>query len=247
MPVLAQIRERFEKERPLQGHPDRGLPARDDRDGEPDGDARGGRRRGGARAPRIRSRPRTTWPPRSSSRAASRPSRSRARTHDTYYKHINAVLDLRPADHDGRRRRPGQRAPHAARRPADATSSGGTEETTTGVIRLRAMAADGALGYPIVARERRRHQAPVRQPVRHRPVDDRRDHARDEPSARRPDDRGRAATGCAAAGSRRGARHGRARDRHRGRPHRRARGRDGGVPGACRCARPPGSATCSSP
>ena len=28
---------------------------------------------------------------------------------------------------------------------------GGTEETTTGVIRLRAMAADGALGYPIVA------------------------------------------------------------------------------------------------
>jgi adenosylhomocysteinase len=28
---------------------------------------------------------------------------------------------------------------------------GGTEETTTGVIRLRAMAEDGALGYPIVA------------------------------------------------------------------------------------------------
>ncbi len=28
---------------------------------------------------------------------------------------------------------------------------GGTEETTTGVIRLRAMAADGALGYPIIA------------------------------------------------------------------------------------------------
>src|SRR5207302_6533453 len=28
---------------------------------------------------------------------------------------------------------------------------GGTEETTTGVIRLRAMAADGVLAYPIVA------------------------------------------------------------------------------------------------
>ena len=28
---------------------------------------------------------------------------------------------------------------------------GGTEETTTGVVRLRAMAADGALAYPIVA------------------------------------------------------------------------------------------------
>jgi adenosylhomocysteinase len=35
----------------------------------------------------------------------------------------------------------------------DLTSSviGGTEETTTGVIRLRSMARDGALGYPIVA------------------------------------------------------------------------------------------------
>ena len=30
-------------------------------------------------------------------------------------------------------------------------SSPGTEETTTGVIRLRAMAADGALGFPVVA------------------------------------------------------------------------------------------------
>jgi len=29
--------------------------------------------------------------------------------------------------------------------------AGGTEETTTGVIRLRAMAADGALGYPVIA------------------------------------------------------------------------------------------------
>jgi len=28
---------------------------------------------------------------------------------------------------------------------------GGTEETTTGVIRLRAMAADGALAFPVIA------------------------------------------------------------------------------------------------
>jgi adenosylhomocysteinase len=37
-------------------------------------------------------------------------------------------------------------------RPSDvANVLGGTEETTTGVIRLRAMAADGALRYPVVA------------------------------------------------------------------------------------------------
>jgi adenosylhomocysteinase len=37
-------------------------------------------------------------------------------------------------------------------RPSDvANVFGGTEETTTGVIRLRAMAADGALRYPVVA------------------------------------------------------------------------------------------------
>ena len=48
MPVLALIRERFEKEQPARGRPDRRVPARDDRDREPDGDARGRRRRGGA-------------------------------------------------------------------------------------------------------------------------------------------------------------------------------------------------------
>ena len=35
--------------------------------------------------------------------------------------------------------------------PGRARSLAGTEETTTGVIRLRAMAADGALGYPVIA------------------------------------------------------------------------------------------------
>ncbi|HXF82260.1 MAG TPA: adenosylhomocysteinase [bacterium] len=69
---------------------------------------------------------------------------------DTYYRHIHQVLDLRPhlTLDDG----------------ADLVSTihhdrpelleeivAGTEETTTGVIRLRAMARDGALRYPIVA------------------------------------------------------------------------------------------------
>ncbi|MDQ4149860.1 MAG: adenosylhomocysteinase [Actinomycetota bacterium] len=69
---------------------------------------------------------------------------------DGYYKHIQQALDLRPhlTVDDG----------------ADLVSTlhsqlpdlipsviGGTEETTTGVVRLRAMAAAGALKYPIVS------------------------------------------------------------------------------------------------
>ena len=69
---------------------------------------------------------------------------------ETYYQHIYAALDHSPSItmDDG----------------ADLLSTlhkdrvdllpgviGGTEETTTGVIRLRAMAADGALQYPVIA------------------------------------------------------------------------------------------------
>ena len=68
----------------------------------------------------------------------------------TYYRHIRDALSLKPqiTMDDG----------------ADVVSTlhrdarhllkgviGGTEETTTGVIRLKAMAADGALAYPIIA------------------------------------------------------------------------------------------------
>ena len=42
-------------------------------------------------------------------------------------------------------------AAHQAHRTACQGVIGGTEETTTGVIRLRAMAKDGMLGYPIIA------------------------------------------------------------------------------------------------
>lgn len=68
----------------------------------------------------------------------------------TYYAHIDAAIDHRPnitmddgADVVGR--------VHAERPDALADIIGGTEETTTGVIRLRAMAADGALKFPIVS------------------------------------------------------------------------------------------------
>ena len=71
-------------------------------------------------------------------------------TNEEYYQHIHAVLDTKPTitQDDG----------------ADLVSTlhtndkydvdaviGGTEETTTGVIRLRSMAKEGVLKYPIVA------------------------------------------------------------------------------------------------
>jgi adenosylhomocysteinase len=69
---------------------------------------------------------------------------------DTYYKHINAVLDLRPqiTMDDGADL---VNVLHTQRADQLNDVLGGTEETTTGVIRLRAMAGDDALAYPIVS------------------------------------------------------------------------------------------------
>ncbi len=69
---------------------------------------------------------------------------------DTFFKHISAVLDIRPniTMDDG-----ADMVSVLHKERADQISEiiGGTEETTTGVIRLRAMALDGALKYPIVS------------------------------------------------------------------------------------------------
>ena len=69
---------------------------------------------------------------------------------DTYYEHIEAAVDHKPqltmddgADVIG--------VLHSHRREQLGDIIGGTEETTTGVIRLRAMERDGALGFPVVA------------------------------------------------------------------------------------------------
>jgi adenosylhomocysteinase len=68
----------------------------------------------------------------------------------TYYRHIHAAIEHRPnltmddgADVVG--------VLHSERKDLLPHVLGGTEETTTGVIRLRAMAREGVLGYPIVA------------------------------------------------------------------------------------------------
>jgi adenosylhomocysteinase len=69
---------------------------------------------------------------------------------DTYYRHIEAAVDHKPhvtmddgADVIG--------VLHAHRREQLGDIIAGTEETTTGVIRLRALERDGALGFPIIA------------------------------------------------------------------------------------------------
>ena len=68
----------------------------------------------------------------------------------TYYKHIEAALDHKPhlTMDDGADL---VSTLHKSRRELLDTIIGGTEETTTGVIRLKAMAKDGALEFPVVA------------------------------------------------------------------------------------------------
>ena len=74
----------------------------------------------------------------------------RGEDNDTYYSHIEAAVDHRPqltmddgADVIG--------VLHKERRDQLSEIIGGTEETTTGVIRLRALEAQGELAFPIVA------------------------------------------------------------------------------------------------
>ena len=69
---------------------------------------------------------------------------------DTYYEHIHAALDHKPhiTMDDGADL---VSTLHKARREVLGDVIGGTEETTTGVIRLRAMAKEGALEYPMIA------------------------------------------------------------------------------------------------
>ena len=68
----------------------------------------------------------------------------------TYYKHLQAALNHKPhiTMDDGADL---VSTMHKERRELIKDVIGGTEETTTGVIRLRAMAADGALSFPVVA------------------------------------------------------------------------------------------------
>jgi len=149
MQVLAQIRERFEKERPLQGIKIAAcLHVTTETAGLMETLAAGG-----AEVLLAASNPLSTQ----DDVAAALTEQSGVETfaikgedNDTYYKHLNAVLDLRPqiTMDDGADL---VSVLHTQRADQLTDVIGGTEETTTGVIRLRAMAADGALGYPIVS------------------------------------------------------------------------------------------------
>lgn len=69
---------------------------------------------------------------------------------DTYYRHLNSVLDMEPTItmDDGADL---VSTIHSERTELIEGIVGGTEETTTGVIRLRSMATTGELRYPIIA------------------------------------------------------------------------------------------------
>jgi len=149
MPVLRLIRERFERERPLEGlrigaclhvttetaNLMRTLKA------------------GGAQVVLAASNPLSTKDDVAAALVAEygiAVFARRGEDRDTYYAHLNSVADTRPqiTMDDGcdlvsllHSNRPDQVKEVLA----------GTEETTTGVIRLKAMAADGALRFPVVA------------------------------------------------------------------------------------------------
>src|SRR6187431_3626198 len=149
MPVLAAIRERFEKERPLEGmriaaclhvttetaNLMRTLQA------------------GGAEVVLCASNPLSTQDDTASALVEEYGIGTfaiKGEDHDTYYAHLEAAIDHRPhvtmddgADVIG--------ILHSARREQLGDVIAGTEETTTGVIRLRALERDGKLGFPVVA------------------------------------------------------------------------------------------------
>jgi adenosylhomocysteinase len=146
MPVLKTIRERFAKETPLDGHvvaaclhvtaetANLMLALRD----------------GGAEPVLCASNPLSTQDDVAAALVVEGISVFAIRGEDSnsYYKHIHAVLDAAPAVtmDDGADL---ATILHTERR--DLHVIGSTEETTTGVIRLKAMAEDGTLRVPVVA------------------------------------------------------------------------------------------------
>ncbi len=149
MPVLRLIRERFEKEKPLQGVR---LSACLHVTTETANLART-LQAGGAEVALTASNPLSTQ----DDVAAALVSyyeipvfAIKGEDNETYYEHLHAAIDHQPqiTMDDGADL---VSTLHKERTEALGDVIGGTEETTTGVIRLRAMANDGVLRYPIVA------------------------------------------------------------------------------------------------
>ena len=149
---------------------------------------------------------------------------------DTYYSHIEAAVDHKPqltmddgADVIG--------VLHCARREQLGDIIAGMEETTTGVIRLKAMEADGALAFPVIAVNdaRTKHLFDNRYGTGQSTIDGIIRATNVLLAGKRFVVAGYGWVGRGVAMRARG--HGRARDRHRGRPDARARGADGRLRG----------------
>jgi adenosylhomocysteinase len=149
MPVLRLIRERFERERPLEGLR---LAACLHVTSETANLAIT-LKAGGAEVRLCGSNPLSTQDPVAAAltRTFGIPTYAvKGEDSARYYSHIQSVLDFRPqiTMDDGADL---VAELHKGRQDVLETVIAGTEETTTGVIRLRAMARDGALRFPIIA------------------------------------------------------------------------------------------------
>lgn len=146
MPVLGTVRERFARDKPLDGH----IVAACLHVTAETANLMLALRDGGAEPLLCASNPLSTQDDVAAALVAEGIPvfAIRGEDSDTYYKHINAVLDHAPAVtmDDGADL---ATVLHTDRRDIDVIGS--TEETTTGVIRLRAMASDGTLRVPVVA------------------------------------------------------------------------------------------------
>ena len=104
---------------------------------------------------------------------------------DTYYQHIEAAVDHKPAAHDGRRRRRDRRPPLAPARAARRRHRAAPRRRRPASSACARWSATARSASRSIAVNDARHEAPLRQPLRHRPVHDRRHHPRHERPARR--------------------------------------------------------------
>jgi adenosylhomocysteinase len=148
MPVLNQIRQRFEKEKPLTG----ALLGACLHVTKETGVLALALKAGGARIALCGSNPLSTQDEVAAALAKMGVNvyAWRGETADEYYWCVNKVIDHKPTItlDDGADL---VSTVHASRTEALNTIKGGTEETTTGVVRLRAMEKANALKYPIIA------------------------------------------------------------------------------------------------
>ena len=149
MPVLRLIRERFAREQPLKGHK---LAACLHVTSET-ANLMLTLKAGGADIALCASNPLSTNDAVAAALASTHGVKTyaiRGEDNDTYYQHIEAALDHHPAMtmDDGADL---VSVLHKKREAQLSEVIGGTEETTTGVVRLRAMADRGVLRYPIIA------------------------------------------------------------------------------------------------